>query len=133
MSGWNSNNQLSTNARATSLHHLHLLVKCDLNHEDQALLTFGSEQDAEACTVTTNAADASEGTDNTEIRTATAKAADNTDVNEAFMKPSGNPTADSSENESLKKPLQDGRLTDQTGAPAGFPQIEDTRPYLIKK
>ena len=58
---------------------------------------------------------ASEANDNSEFHTAAVNAADATDVNEAeaFKKPSGNLTAERSENKSLKKPLQDGRLTDK--------------------
>ena len=50
-----------------------------------------------------------------ETRTAAANASNATDVNEAeaFKKPSGNLTADSSENKSLRRPLQDSRLTDK--------------------
>ena len=77
------------------------------------------ERRAEAQTASKNAAEtpeahAFEATDNTEFHTAAANATDDTDVNEAeaFKKPSGYLRADSSENKSLKKTLQDGQLND---------------------
>ena len=72
------------------------------------------ERHAEAHTSAANAADnpevyASEAADNMENRTAAVNAADTTDMNEAevFRKLSSNLIEDSSENKSLKKPLQD--------------------------